>query len=434
MTVNTPTSLPGRISTLTAEQEVMLKETWQELLQIFKQEGQPWTPADKPKKEEVKKSRWGFGGGSAEPEKDVFMGATKNPDWLNLPLEQAIPLIPGKELEVTFWTMVCTDNPDAVVLRFLRARKWDKQAALNMLLNCLRWRIVERTDDIVSLGENGLKEELDRLKPGMGQAFIENLHSNKAVIGGPAKDGYPIAYLNPRFHKKEDQDHEVIKIMTIYFMESSRMVVHQPVEAACIVFNMDGFTLANWDFEFIKFLVKCFEAYYPETLGYAIIHKAPWVFSTLWSMVTPILDPVVASKFRFTKTNEELAAFIDEALIPDFIMGTGTIEKNTVIPTLPPAGILLSERIEKAEYKVYSAQCAQYLESTATWIKTDTPAKDDSRVTVARSLRHAVVRNDDHLRGRTHFHDSGLVEAKDDRLILTFFGNMEPLDITDDVL
>lgn len=31
----------------------------------------------------------------------------------------------------------------------------------------------------------------------------------------------------------------------MYIMETSRVVVHQPVESACIVFNMDKFTLKN---------------------------------------------------------------------------------------------------------------------------------------------------------------------------------------------
>lgn len=33
------------------------------------------------------------------------------------------------------------------------------------------------------------------------------------------------------------------------------------------------------DFDFIKFLITCFEAYYPESLGVCLIHRAPWVFS-----------------------------------------------------------------------------------------------------------------------------------------------------------
>ncbi|ORX61781.1 CRAL/TRIO domain-containing protein [Hesseltinella vesiculosa] len=435
MTVTATEPLPGRIDTLTADQEAMLKETWRQLLTLFKQAGEPWTAPEPKKKEEPKKSSfWGFSGGSAEPEaKDLFMGVGKNPAWLDLPLEKALPLIPGEELELTFWNMTVTDNADAVLLRFLRARKWDQKAAFNMLVNCLRWRLVNRVDEIVALGEQGIFDELEKLKPGMGQQFVENLHCNKAVIGGPSKNGYPIAYINPRFHKKEDQDHEVIKIMTVYFMESSRMVVHQPMEAACILFNMDGFTIANWDFEFIKFLVKCFEAYYPETLGFAIIHKAPWVFSTLWSMVTPILDPVVASKFRFTKNNDELFEYIDESILPDFILGTGKIEKNTVLPPMPTRGVLIEERAQTAEYKEFRAVCQQYMELTSEWCETDTLARDPKRKEQALTVRRTAIRLDSHIRGRTHFHELGLAESANGRLILKFFGKMDDTDITDAV-
>lgn len=29
----------------------------------------------------------------------------------------------------------------------------------------------------------------------------------------------------------------------------------------------------------VKFIIKCFEANYPECLGNILIHKAPWIFS-----------------------------------------------------------------------------------------------------------------------------------------------------------
>lgn len=53
------------------------------------------------------------------------------------------------------------------------------------------------------------------------------------------------SFINVSLHLKEDQPVEVIKLLTMYVMETSRVVVHQPVESACIVFNMDGFTLKN---------------------------------------------------------------------------------------------------------------------------------------------------------------------------------------------
>ncbi|ORX57604.1 CRAL/TRIO domain-containing protein [Hesseltinella vesiculosa] len=430
-TANGATPLPGRIDTLTPDQEVALKKTWVRILKAFEQKGEPWTPPAKvaePAKE--KKSRWGFGGGKKESEnKDLFMGATKNPDWLALPVEQALPLIPGEELAGTFWNMVAGDNADAVVLRFLRARKWDLDAAFNMLMNCLRWRIVSRVDDITALGEHGVKNELNNLKPGMGDSFIENLHSNKSVLGGPDKDGRPISYINVRFHKKEDQDHEVIKVMTLYFMESSRMIVHQPVESSCIVFNMEGFTLANMDFDFVKFLLHCFEAYYPETLGSCLIHKAPWVFSTVWNMITPLLDPVVASKIHFTKNLDELTNYVDKAILPSFIVGKEDIKKNTELPPLPPAGSLASR--QSPEFKQYEAVCRNYLAETAEFAKSDIPAHDPKRKEQALAVRHSTIKIEPIIRGRTYFHEIGLADVENDRLILKFFGHIEPKDISD---
>ena len=45
-----------------------------------------------------------------------------------------------------------------------------------------------------------------------------------------------------------------------------------------IVFDMTGFSMANMDYSPVKFMIKCFEANYPECLGAVLVHKAPWVF------------------------------------------------------------------------------------------------------------------------------------------------------------
>lgn len=199
MTTNTTVqTLPGRINNLTPKEEEGLKKTWGRLIKLFQQEGVEWIPPknqsddESSKKSSTSSSRWGFRS-KKEEQKDLFLGSTTNPEWLSLPVEKAIPLIPGRLLAKTFWSMCAGDNPDAVVLRFLRARKWDLDAGYNMLLNCLRWRLVMRLEDITALGETGIRDELEKLKPGMGESFLDNLHSNKSVLGGPDKEGRGIA-------------------------------------------------------------------------------------------------------------------------------------------------------------------------------------------------------------------------------------------------
>ncbi|KAI8367660.1 CRAL-TRIO domain-containing protein [Radiomyces spectabilis] len=438
---------PGHVGHLTAKETDMLKALWKRLFELFKQVGTEYKPAEKnePAKEAPKETKkggfFGFGGKKEAKEdaktNDVFIGTTADPSWLTLPLEKAIPLIPGTDLQTTFWNMVCTDNPDAVVLRFLRARKWDLDAAYNMLINTLRWRIVMRVDDIVALGETGMHDELERLKPGMGKSFVEQLHSGKAFLGGPDKAGRGICFINVSLHHKEDQAPEVIKLLTMFVMETSRIVVHQPIEAACIVFNMDGFTLSNMDFDFVKFLVTCFEAYYPETLGCCLIHKAPWVFSTVWNLITPLLDPVVASKIHFTKNVDELTKYVDMASLPGNISGEKgkkTLDEQKVDP--PKAGTLVKPNTPAIQD--YHDMIKEFQYETAEWANSKTPedAKDDgSRLELAKQYRMMRIKSERDLRGPSSYETKGLATITDEHRLIIDFGNSNwtPLDITESV-
>lgn len=72
------------------------------------------------------------------------------------------------------------------------------------------------------------------------------------------------------------------------------------------------------DWNCILFIVKCLEAYYPESLGIMYIHNAPWIFSGIWRILSPLLDPVVRSKIAFTKTAKDVEDRIPaERLIAD---------------------------------------------------------------------------------------------------------------------
>lgn len=189
-TITLENRLPGHAGVLSEEETAALKRLWLRLFELFKQKGEAWS-APPPKKPVEKPAKKGWGFGSSKPamdHTDYFLGATADPRWMDLPLEKAIPLIPGDKLETTFWHMVATDNPDSALLRYLRARKWDFEAAYNMLINTLRWRLFMRVDDIVQLGETGLHDELNRVKPGLGDQFIEQMRSGKATLGGPDRD------------------------------------------------------------------------------------------------------------------------------------------------------------------------------------------------------------------------------------------------------
>jgi hypothetical protein len=84
---------------------------------------------------------------------------------------------------------------------------------------------------------------------------------------------------------------------------------------------MTDFSMANMDYTPVKFMIKCFEANYPESLGTVLVYKAPWVFNAVWSIVRGWLDPVVAGKVHFAKNIDELEKYVPRKQIPSELGG-----------------------------------------------------------------------------------------------------------------
>lgn len=77
-----------------------------------------------------------------------------------------------------------------------------------MFLNSLKWRIVERLDELSELSD----VELDAKYTG----FIDQMRSGKGYIRGGDALGRPISIINARQHHKADQPAETIHRYTLY--------------------------------------------------------------------------------------------------------------------------------------------------------------------------------------------------------------------------
>lgn len=267
----------GYINNLTPEQVEKLKQLWTRLFEIYDQnveDSTASTPTGRSRQGSTdSKSSFGsfFGKKKKVERESVFLTSTFNDasGTTPAPLDEAIKSISGSHLKDACWSAIGIDNPDTLLLRFLRARKWDVDAAFDMLAAALRWRVDERVDEIIRLGEAGLREELERLDPGASQKWLDQFSSGKSFLGGPDKGGRPVSlvtstsssihvisspflnplplnrYINVKLHSKDSQSLEIMKCFTILTMETGRLLVAQPCETTCLVFNMADFTLAN---------------------------------------------------------------------------------------------------------------------------------------------------------------------------------------------
>ncbi|KAG0286704.1 hypothetical protein BGZ98_004979 [Dissophora globulifera] len=367
----------GRLGYLTEGETEKLKQFWVRLFDIFDEK----TPFDQTAPSSFKgQARDDENGDAAPVQKSGWFGRGKAADSA---VEK--PRFTGKDLHHTFWKMTMMDHPDMIVLKFIRARKWVLDDALKMFLNALKWRIVERMDELIELSD----VQLDAKYP----KFIEQMRKGKGYLRGADPLGRPMSVINTRLHHKADQPPETIHRFTLYTMECGRMVLPVGSETVIVIFDLSNFGLDNMDWGFVRLFVQCFESYYPETLGVCVVHRAPFVFWGLWKLIQPLLDPVVATKFVFTRNNAELHKVIPRERLPIIHYDGLDDWKYEYIPEREGENDHMKDTAKKEELLKERHDLEERFDvASRAWIKDPKGKSSDERDEIAKSLREQYAR------------------------------------------
>lgn len=259
MAVGKPQS--GYVGNLTEEQEGKLRELWaatfkifnitaveDEVSQVSSQNGAPSTD-DTDKKKSKKKfgifSRKGESSGdSGETTSTLAAGVEgikisdtndkygESKDFVNALANQS-----PEDLRTTFWNLVKHDHPDALLLRFLRARKWDVEKALFMMVSTIQWRLQDmHVDDVlVKSGEAGALKDCsssDATVKEDGKGFMDQLRLGKSFLHGTDKQGRPLCFIRVRLHRQGEQSETSVERFTVHVIETARLMLIPPVETA----------------------------------------------------------------------------------------------------------------------------------------------------------------------------------------------------------
>lgn len=281
--------LPGRPGTLTAAEEEKLRQFWIATFQVLglieahEANGNGNGHADSSpsraraetsssKKSKPKKRMSMFRRGNREEdETETPTSPTHAPDsedkyGQTKEFHDALANLSPETLRANFWSMMKQDNPDAFLLRFLRARKWDVEKALVMMVSTIRWRAldVHLDDDVMKNGELSALEDSngsDPTKKRLGHDFLTQMRLGKSFLHGLDKTGRPMCFVRVRLHKAGEQTEESMERYTVFVIESARLLLNPPVDTAvswkyselqkladfikCVVFDMTDFSLAN---------------------------------------------------------------------------------------------------------------------------------------------------------------------------------------------
>lgn len=298
-----------------------------------------------------------------------------------------------------------TEHLDQVLLRFLRARKWDVVRAAEMYGKTLQWRLNEYdVDEILRKGERYyIDEEPD-------EGFINQYKQGKSIVRGKDKFGRPIVNITVHKHDPRAQSEQAMERYTLHCIEASHLCLNENQETAAVIFDLYQFGLHNMDYHVVKFILHCFEAHYPESLGFVYIHRAPWVFSTVWQVIKGWIDPVVAAKISFTKGEKDLLQSISSEQLPKSLGGTLAHDYEWIPPSegddAPMADTVTRDRLLAERTKMFE----KFFDITLKWIAADGPEADKlykERMALSDELYKDYFRIDPYVRARSIYDRNG---------------------------
>jgi hypothetical protein len=196
-------------------------------------------------------------------------------------------------------------------------------------------------------------------------------------------------------------------------MEIGRKLLHYPIESVTVIFDMDGFSMKNMDYQHVKFLINLLQNYYPECLGLALIINSPWLFNSCWFIIKPWLDPVVEQKIHFIKNLDDLNKYIDLEYLPKRVNGN-QLDFNFIPPT--QQDLLMLNTFRKDFYEKTKAienhkeASKNYLRITLEWAQSnDKTSIIEERKKAMEQLADAYQQLIPYISTKTHYHRIGLI-------------------------
>ncbi|OJJ79193.1 CRAL-TRIO domain-containing protein [Aspergillus glaucus CBS 516.65] len=419
---NTPSGFIGNLST---QQDAKLQQLWTILLKALEASGVEGSPQRKQSVSRTDSNVSGRASTASTRADSSQLAQSLQETGLDATqirvIRQALANMDTDELHQGFLTSFKNENPDVLMLRYLRARKWDVCNAFAMMVAAVEWRVKEmQVDNVLENGElHALKQEQNTANPSEqkeGSSFLAQSRMGKCFLHGVDKIGRPIVVIRVRLHKPGEQTEEVLNRYIVNVIESVRLLLRQPVETATVVFDMTGFSLSNMEYPPVKFIIRCFEANYPECLGVLLIHNAPWIFSGIWRLIKGWMDPVIVSKIQFTKSVNDLENYIPRERIFKELGGPENWEYKYIEPEQNENKRMNDTTTREALEEERRDIVKELLTTTSSWI-TAAATKDNGQIKTIKARRDELAEQlsanywklDPYVRARNYLDRAGVI-------------------------
>mmetsp|Transcript_21607 Transcript_21607/g.72684 ORF Transcript_21607/g.72684 Transcript_21607/m.72684 type:complete len:438 (+) Transcript_21607:98-1411(+) len=211
------------------------------------------------------------------------------------------------------------DN-DHVVMRFLSARAYDYKKGLEMLRNCVRWRLDNNVDSVLDTWHFTERREVKRWYP-YTHHKVDKV-GRVVYIEQVGKINFAQLEKVTSFERLIESFIYDAELTMRRRLPAAARVAGHPVDKILTIIDLDGFRISMFDQRSRDYLTRVSQMasdYYPEQLGTMFIVNAPIAFRVVWQFMKALLDSKTQQKIKIyssTGYQEELLRYVAADSLP----------------------------------------------------------------------------------------------------------------------
>ncbi|XP_056159782.1 phosphatidylinositol/phosphatidylcholine transfer protein SFH9-like isoform X2 [Syzygium oleosum] len=209
------------------------------------------------------------------------------------------------------------------LVRFLKAREGNVAKAHKMLLDCLKWRVQNEIDEILS-------------KPIIPADLYRAVRDSQLIgLSGYSKEGLPVfafgiglsTYDKASVHYYVQSHIQINEYRDRVILPSASKRYGRPITTCFKILDMTGLRIsALSQIKLLTIITTVDDLNYPEKTNTYYVVNAPYIFSACWKVVKPLLQERTRKKLQVLPGcgRDDLLKIMDYSSLPHFCKGEGS--------------------------------------------------------------------------------------------------------------
>jgi len=224
-------------------------------------------------------------------------------------------------------------NDESVLIRFLRARKYDINKTFEMFKNYLEWRETKKVDEIFSYDF----PEFSTIKKNYPMGFHKTDKFGRPIYfeitGNMNLEEIFKASSIERMIKHQIRQFEYV---TNFMLPACTKKFGRHISQTLNIMDLRKQTskfMSKKVLNFVKSLLEISQNYYPEILGNLFVINTGMTFKILWTAVKPFMDEKTKNKITPLGSDykKKLLEYIDEENLPEILGGKSKYDPHGYI-------------------------------------------------------------------------------------------------------